>query len=194
MQEYQKHFSVEEFDKLKKEFGPDAIIRKVELHVSKKFFSDFAQRISTDRRAEVSFAVQRKNGKWITVQGENYPKDTFRIPTGGVAFGEAVKTALFREVAEELGLKTEIVKFLGCIEYTIMCEGARLLFYSFGFWLRELEGELLADATEKEIAAVAELNRDELVEKINILRKTEQDWSDWCRFRMESTSMILSFV
>ena len=61
MQEYQKHFSVEEFDKLKKEFGPDAIIRKVELHVSKKFFSDFAQRISTDRRAEVSFAVQRKN-------------------------------------------------------------------------------------------------------------------------------------
>ena len=194
MQEYQKHFSVEEFDKLKEKFGPDATIRKVELHVSKKFFSDFAQRISTDRRAEVSFAVQRKNGKWITVQGENYPKGTFRIPTGGVAFGESVYSALFREVAEELGLKTEIVKFLGCIEYTIVCEGARLLFYSFGFWLRELDGALLTDATEDEIYAVSEMDRDELVERINALRETEQDWSDWCRFRMESTSLIISFV
>lgn len=194
MQEYQKHFSVEEFDKLKSEFGSDAIIRRVELNVSKKFFNDFAQRISTDRRAEVSFAVQRKNGKWITVQGENYPKGTFRIPTGGVSFGEPVLTALFREISEELGIKTEIVKFLGCIEYTIVCEGARLLFYSFGFWMKEVEGALLTDATENEVAAVSEFSREELVARINALRENEKDWSDWCRYRMESTALILSFV
>lgn len=194
MQEVQKYFSAREFNELKEKFGSDAIIKKVELQVSRKFFNDFAQRIDTDRRAEVSFAVQRKNGKWITVQGENYPKGTFRIPTGGVAYGETVYHALFREVAEELGIQTEIVKFLGCIEYTIVCEGAKLLFYSFGFWLREIKGDLLTDATEREITAVSELNREELIEKIQVLRETEAEWSEWCRFRMESTSLILSFA
>ena len=39
------------------------------------------------------------------------------MPGGHVEFGEFTKTALKRELAEELGVETEMLEFLGVLEY-----------------------------------------------------------------------------
>lgn len=161
---------------------------------SKRFFQEFRQKLKEDRRAEVAFAVERKNGKIIVIRTSFYPKGIYRIPTGGICFGETVLDALYREIAEELGVQVDIKRFLGTVEYRVQHKGEELRFASFVFWLKETGGSILTDATEDEICEFIEVDAKELQSIVDALEKHQSGWRDWCLFRMQSTAFILPFL
>ena len=51
----------------------------------------------TDRYGEVCMVIRRKNGLLLTMVKTIYPKGAYRLPTGGINYGEPIRDALLRE-------------------------------------------------------------------------------------------------
>ncbi len=186
---------MQQFEKLNSIHGGTAEIKDVTLNfTNRKFFFDFQKKIETDRHGEVAFAVQRKNGKFIVIRTNFYPKGVYRIPTGGIGIGEDVTEALYREIGEELGLSVELQKFLGLVRYTIKYGENSLRFYSFVFVLKETGGNILEDATEDEICEYIEADKQQLEHISHNLETNTSNWHDWCSFRMQTTSFIIPYI
>ena len=186
---------MQQFEKLNTAYGGTAVIKDVTLNfTNKKFFSDFQQRLKSDRHGEVAFAVQRKNGKFIVIRTSFYPKGVYRIPTGGIIFGEDVTDALYREISEELGLSVNLKSFPGMVRYHITMGDESLTFYTFVFLLEETGGRILEDATEDEICEYIEADKDKLTEIAKNLSNNKSNWRDWCSFRMQSTAFIIPYI
>jgi ADP-ribose pyrophosphatase YjhB (NUDIX family) len=91
---------------------------------------------SSDRRAEVVFAIEDAAGQvWVHAK-PHYPSHIFRLPTGGVYWNELVIDGLLREVKEETGLTVEIARFLGIIDYHFWYGSLNAPFASYVFHLR----------------------------------------------------------
>ena len=183
------------FEKINSQFGGQGQFQYTKLNfVSKRFFEDFKQLIHSDRWGEVAFFVERKNGKHIVIRSHSYPKGVYRVPTGGIRYGEEVSHALYREIREELGLTHDTPRFLGAVFYEICYQGEQLEFISFVFHLKETGGTILEDATEQEIHEYLEADKEMLT---LICRNIEQhggSWQDWCQFRLQTTSFLLPYL
>lgn len=186
-------FNLEEFENLKNEYGKNAVIKEAVYSCnSSKYFSDFENKIKTDRRGEVVFFVQRKNGKFIMVRTSFYPPDIYRVPTGGISYGEKAIDALLREVKEELGLVVCVKEFLGVLVHKISCGTKKTInFYSYAFHLTEIGGTILKDATEDEISEFTEVDLNGIRHICTTLKNTNGKWKDWCNFRRLTTEFIL---
>lgn len=181
-----------EYIELKNKYNSASVIERVTLEFkNRKFFNDFKKTISTDRRGEVGFFLKRKNGKYVVVRSRKYPKNIYRIPTGGIGFTETVIDALYREVKEELGVEFEIETFKGIVEYTIKYKEDVLKFYSYLFVISESSGNLIEDATEDEITGYREIDIDELKDVERKLSSVEGSWRDWCSFRVKLIDFYL---
>ena len=171
------------------------IVKTVNLtFLANKFFKDFKRTINTDRRGEVGFVLKRPNGKYVVVRSKRYPKNTYRIPTGGINFQETALDALEREVKEELGVKFVINEFIGLLEYHITNKKETLKFYSYLFLIDEKGGEILKDATENEISGIREMDRDELKKLTLEFTKNEFRWKDWSKFRLQLLEFFNSYL
>lgn len=145
----------------------------------------------TDRYGEVCMVVRRKNGRLLTMIKTFYPQGAFRLPTGGINYGESIHDALLRETNEETGLQVDIHRFLAAVAYQIPAVNMQPLFYTFAFLLDEVSGTLgVIDETERieafreiepaqlpVLAASLEAVKDEYSDEINGL------WTDWGEFR-----------
>lgn len=181
-----EQFVKTEYENLRLSYNPGSVIKKVNLEFkNEKYFKDFQNTVNIDRRGEVGFLLKRKNGKYVVIRSKKYPKNIYRIPTGGIGFDETAKDALYREVKEELGVNVEIETFKGIIEYEIKYKEEIIKFYSYLFGISELSGNLIQDATEDEISDYMEVDTEELKALGNKLRNTEGAWRDWCIFRSE---------
>ena len=186
---------MQQFKRLKDIHGGNPVIKDAYLKfTNKKFFSDFKARLKSDRHGEVAFAVQRKNGKFIVIRTNFYPRGVYRIPTGGIIIGEDVTDALYREISEELGLEVKLKSFPGMVRYHITLGKECLTFYSFIFILEEIGGTILEDATENEICEYIEVDKKQLTEITRNLASNTSNWHDWCSFRMQSTSFIIPYI
>ena len=176
----------EEFDLLSGKYGGKPCVKKTVLHFeNKRFFENFKETILKNRRGEVGFLLQRKNGKFVLIRSRKYPAYVLRIPTGGIEFNETAEDALYREVREELGVTFDVKAFEGLIEYEIHYLDDVIKFYSFLFLIKETGGEILKDATEKEISGIKECDKEELIEAEKFLKDNHGSWKDWCAFRSE---------
>ncbi len=185
-------FNEIEFASLKKRYGKDAKEENIKLNINEKFFNEMKENIKKDRRGEVAFAVERPNGKVVVVRTSFYPENIFRLPTGGINYGEDIIEALYREVKEELGLEINIHKFLGVIKYTLKNNEDHIRFYSYVFWVKEKGGNILEDALEDEVSKYMEVNNEELQRVVDTLKNFNGQWKDWCMFRAITTEHILS--
>lgn len=145
----------------------------------------------TDRYGEVCMVVRRKNGRLLTMIKTFYPKEAYRLPTGGINYGESIHDALLRETSEETGLHVNINRFLAAVAYRVPAVNTQPLFYTFAFLLDEVSGTLgVIDETERieafreiepaELSALAaslEAVKDEYSDEIDGL------WNDWGDFR-----------
>lgn len=184
-----------EYDELNDQFGRCSVLKDVTLNfTNQKFFNEFKNKIKYDRVGEVAFFVERKNHKFIVIRTHFYPEGIYRIPTGGIQFGEGIMEALTREIGEELGLQTKINKFLGGVKYRINYKKDSLNYMSFVFWLEELGGTILEDATEDEISQFKEAERADIELICKNLKSNKSNWKDWCSFRYQTTSFILPFL
>lgn len=185
-----------EFELLKRKYGNGAALYKAEEPLeTEKFYRELVEKTTSDRRGEVAFFVQRKNGTFILVRNTYYPKQVYRVPTGGINFGESVEHALLREVGEELGVTVSIHRFLGVIEHRFSYQNQEpVFFYSYVFWLKEESGRLIEDATEDEIAEYLEADANKLKHTAGVLKQTEGPWKDWASFRYQTTRFLLDFI
>ncbi len=143
-----------------------------------------------DRYGEVCMVVRRKNGRLLTMIKTYYPKEAYRLLTGGIDHGEPILDALLRETAEETGLDVNVNRFLAAAAYRLTGDEMPR-FYTFAFLLDEIggtlgvvdEGEQVEDFREiepNELPAMAE--RLEHIGK-NYSKKIGGRWRDWGHFR-----------
>ena len=183
------------FEEVNSKFGGQGTLRRVKLNfVSKKFFEEFKYLIQSDRWGEVAFCVERKNRKNIVIRSQTYPKGVYRVPTGGIRYGEEVSHALYREIREELGLAVDSPRFLGAVFYEICYREEKLEFISFVFHLKETGGTILEDATEQEIHEFLEADKKMLTRICRNIEQHRGSWQDWCQFRLQTTSFLLPYL
>lgn len=143
----------------------------------------------SDRVGEVCMVIRRPNGRLLTSIKSIYPRGAFRLPTGGVAPGESILAALFREAHEETGLSVRLSRFLAFISYHVAPE-PRPVFHTFAFLLEERSGTLGSLDEKEMIEEYREIQVGELpaiAERLESLgdegRGSVGSWGDWGRFR-----------
>ncbi|MCK4450981.1 MAG: NUDIX hydrolase [Anaerolineae bacterium] len=140
------------------------------------------RRALAQRRGEVIFVVERPAGLILHTK-DTYPPGIYRLPSGGVSWGESVLSALHREVREEMGLEIEVERFLGLLEYEFHCQEETLPFVSYVFLVRGDEGEPVPQGEEERILSFRQVSVAELAAVADSLRAVEKDWRDWGEFR-----------
>src|SRR3989454_8898199 len=108
----------QELEHLAQPYG-QPLVRSVELTSNYRF--DPLNK--TERYGEVCMVVRRPNGKVLTMIKTLYPKGAYRLPTGGIQYGEDVLAALLRETEEETGLQVEVRRFLAAVAYRATITG-----------------------------------------------------------------------
>ena len=68
------------------------------------------------------------------------------------------------------------------------------MFYSYLFILKEVGGRLLEDASDDEVSEVKEADLHELQHIVHSLNNLEGSWSNWGKFRYETTNAILKYL
>jgi 8-oxo-dGTP pyrophosphatase MutT (NUDIX family) len=184
-----------EFAALSMKFGLQPYIKDVDIEYSSPgYFNNIKKAVAADRRGEVVFCVQRPDGRAIAVTCKEYPEGIFRIPTGGIGYGEDIVDAVIRETKEELGLEVEILRFIGVIKIHFKYENESVMFYSYLFLLKETGGKLLEDASDDEVSEVREVDNNGLQALVNRLASIQGKWSDWGKFRFVTSNAILEYL
>lgn len=176
-----------EIEQLAERFG-HPLQRAVEIDVN-ALFDPLGK---SDRYGEVCMVIRRPNGRLLTAIKTFYPRDAYRLLTGGIHHGEQILPALLRETAEETGLDVEITRFLAHVDYRH--QGApddAPSFSTFAFLLDEIGGTLdCADPAERleafrelEIAELPALaaHLDSLPDELSL--DINGRWRLWGRFR-----------
>lgn len=163
-------------------------------YLSPGYFNRIKNVVARDRRGEVVFCVIRRNGKIITAARDDYPENTYRIPTGGIGHEENILNAVYREVKEELGLNVKIRSFAGVIRVRFEYKNEYVMFYSYIFILDEISGKLMEDASDDEISSIREVDIDGLGEIARSLGRLKGKWQDWGKFRHATTNAVYLYL
>ncbi len=145
--------------------------------------------VSGRRVAEVAMAIRRPNGKILLQTKENYPGGVFRIPTGGLKRGEAIKGALLRETEEETALDVAIRRFVAVLTYR--SPKRDVVFCSYLFLLDETGGILQEEDPEEGITGWIEADSVELGSTAEQLRSSPKSWRNWGDFRALAIDALL---
>ncbi len=145
----------------------------------------------TDRYGEVCMVIRRRNGRFITAIKTFYPKDAYRLLTGGINHGERVYDALLRETHEETGLKVNVSRFLAALAYSLNGDEKKPIFYTFAFLLDEVSGTLGTLDEDEHVEAFREVSVEDLPQMADMLRHIQHEpsreiggnWHDWGVFR-----------
>lgn len=169
-----------ELDDLEKQFGI-LNIYKVILGFGEKHFRYWYELINKrqDRRGEVALIVQNNKNQVLLHTKDHYPEGVYRIPTGGINFGEKVIDALHREIFEETGFKILSSKFLALLLYEFRYRGEAIPFISFLFKVKpngvnprvQDENEKISDFRWIEQSRVGEIAAE--------LRNLPEAWEEW---------------
>jgi len=160
------------------------------LYVEAEIYPGFDDPVhKTDRVGEVCMVIRRPNGKLLLSIKTIYPRGAYRLPTGGVAPGEPIIAALFRETQEETGLSVRLRRFLAIISYREA--GAKApIFHTFAFLLEETGGTLGVLDPKEQIEEYIEVEPSELprvADRLASLPETDRgavgSWRDWGKFR-----------
>lgn len=160
------------------------------LYIEAEIYPGFHDPVhKNDRVGEVCMVIRRPNGKLLTSIKSVYPRGAYRLPTGGVAPGESILAALFREAHEETGLSVRLTRFLALISYHLPPE-RRPTFHTFAFLLEERGGTLGSLDPGELIEEYKEIDASELpriAERLDALddesRGSVGSWRDWGKFR-----------
>lgn len=188
-------FNEDEFNFLCKKYNMRAKVEDIEIKCSKSEYVIKKRCITNkDRRGEVVFCVQRPSGEYILITCEEYPKGTFRVPTGGINHEEDIIEAVIRETKEELGLEVEILDFIGVLKIKFTYGDEFSMFYSYMFLLKETGGTLLEDATDDEVSEVMEAKLEDFENVLDALLNMDGDWVDWGRFRYMTSNAVYNYL
>ena len=177
----------EELERLAHDYG-QPLVRTVDLDVD-YLFDPLSRR--DDRLGEVCMVVRRPNGHLLMMKKTFYPRDGYRLMTGGIHHEEPILDALLRETHEETGLEVTIKRFLAAVAYRVLAKSDRPIFYTFAFLLEEIDGTLGSLDEDERVEAFREIEPGELKMVAATLDsipsqndpEIEGNWSDWGKFR-----------
>jgi len=156
------------------------------LRVGSAHLEYWAAKILHDRRGEVVLAVQRATKEVLIHTKVFYPPGVYRLPSGGVSWGEAVSDALDREVYEETGFTTCDKQLLGLVTYDFQDDEWSVPFVSYVFLLTGIEGQPSTHDEGERISDFRWVPVSELSAVAVTLRSLPEDLPDrrdWGRFR-----------
>lgn len=182
----------EEIEELARQYGP-VERRSYSLEMGRKSFEYWRRALAEKRRGEVVFVVKRPTGLILHTK-DFYPPATYRLPSGGVRWGESVLSALHREAREEMGLEIEVERFLGLLEYEFCCQEETIPFVSYVFLIREAGGELAPRDKEERILSFCQVPVAELSAVADSLRAMQEDWRDWGEFRAIAHDFVVEIM
>ena len=129
--------------------------------------SKYAKRV--DEVSAGGLVVDKTGTKGLLI-GRLDPKDAsherllWSLPKGHIEDGESPEQAAIREVAEEAGIKSEITRSLGVIDFWFMASGKRIHKTVHHFLFTEVGGKLAPQVTE--VDDVGWFPIDEIVSKL----------------------------
>ncbi|MBA2677155.1 MAG: NUDIX hydrolase [Ktedonobacteraceae bacterium] len=176
----------DEIEQLAERYG-QPVIRTVDLDAT-ELFDPLSKK---DRYGEVCMVVRRPNGRLLTMTKTYYPKNSYRLLTGGINHGESILAGLLRETQEETGLEVEVKQFLAIAAYRLPNLSENPLFYTFALLLDELGGTLTTIDKEEQVDSFLEVTPAELpalADKLDHLGQQfsgelSTEWTTWGRFR-----------
>jgi 8-oxo-dGTP pyrophosphatase MutT (NUDIX family) len=165
---------------------------RIALAVDRVFFETWQSK-STTRRGEVMFLLPRPGGLLLHTKA-HYPPNSWRLLTGGVEVGEAVREALVREPQEEVGLALAPERFLGVVEYEFRWGGRTEPWVTYIF-LMEASSAPLQPSVDDEIAATCEVVPAQLGTVAEALDALPGEYfHDWGRFRAIAHRLVAAWL
>jgi ADP-ribose pyrophosphatase YjhB (NUDIX family) len=113
--------------------------------------SRYAKRV--DEVSAGGLVIDKSGSKGLLI-GRLDPKDAsherllWSLPKGHIESGETPEQAAIREVGEETGIKSEIVRSLGVIDFWFMASGKRIHKTVHHYLFKEVGGKLAPQVTE----------------------------------------------
>jgi 8-oxo-dGTP pyrophosphatase MutT (NUDIX family) len=156
------------------------------LKVRRQHFEYWGEKVLYDRRGEVVLVVQRVSKEVLLHTKVFYPPGIYRLPSGGVSWGEGVVDALRREALEETGFTSRNEQPLGLISYDFQRGGRSVPFVSYVFLLTGVEGQPAVHDEGERISDFRWVPLSELGTVAEALRSLPEDSpgrQDWGRFR-----------
>ena len=194
----------DELNAIQRRFGA-VTVEHTTLAVADPFLTGEHQMLTSDgRRAEICYVMHRGDpvaGVLLHIK-RFYPKDAFRLPTGGIHVGEAVIETLSREIYEETGLTVGyepahvvVERFLGVLDYDLHhATLGPVRFATYHFLVRMPPDGILDPQDEDEaIAGWQWRPAGELAAVAAILEAVPQrsaTWGDWGRYRALSHRFV----
>jgi 8-oxo-dGTP pyrophosphatase MutT (NUDIX family) len=157
-------------------------IRIVEIEGDEYLFASRRYR-SRDRRGEVVMAVGRPRRCVLLHRKGWYEPGVYRLLSGGIDLGEAVGTALARELEEETGLTLHTTHFLGVLNCRIHYDSHELPFASYVFYLPHTEGTLRLAHTAEDISEFRDVPIADLPSVAEDLRHVPPPRTGWGHWR-----------
>lgn len=182
-----KRIDPEELESLRVRYGSFPLV-EVDLPMEPRSLR-FYRKVFKSRRGEILFVLRRASGELLLHTKHKYPPGLYRIPGGGIDWGEPVAESLSREVREETQLVVAGERLLGAIHYRFTnpsSEHEDVHFVSFVFEVPGIEGEPEAEDESEGISgfkwiAVADLQA--VADALRGLPEDEKGSGDWGRFR-----------
>ena len=144
----------------------------------------------TRRHAEIVLALPRP-GKCILLHTKDfYPSGIYRVPTGGIHFGERVENAARREMLEETGFTVSLARLLGIVEYDFVHAEIRVPFVSYVFLADETRDAPQPTDPSERITQFQDARWSELPAIAQALDDLSGERRDWGHFRAVAHRLI----
>jgi ADP-ribose pyrophosphatase YjhB (NUDIX family) len=123
-----------------------------------------------------------------------YERGVYRLPTGGVEWGEDIEEALIRELEEETGYFDGNQRFIAILDCSFVFQSDQVRFISYLFYLRDLKGTLRLPSSKEDISDFRDIALGELPAVAENLRQVpppRTGWGEWRAFAHELAYEIL---
>ena len=179
----QSQFDSAEEQALVARYGP-TLEREYRFELKEIGYAYWWQATALERRAEVIIAVQRPGGELLLHTKGHYPPGTYRLPSGGIRWGEGVLQALAREQWEELGLDLAPAAMPALIRYSLH-HGARAIPFASYLFLLPAGGDVVPHPQDPDeaVSGFRWIAPRELDAVAGHLRGLVRAWGDWGPFR-----------
>jgi ADP-ribose pyrophosphatase YjhB (NUDIX family) len=178
---YHTIFNKLEITQLAAEYG-QPIHRDLTIDADKYLFSSRQAR-SNSKRGEVVMLIDRPNGSLLLHRKGWYERGVYRLPTGGIEWGEEIDETLHRELEEETGYYAGSQKFLGILDCHFVFKTSQTRFISYLFYLWDLSGTLRLPTSNEDISDFRDIPKIDLPQVAENLRHVPPPRTGWGKWR-----------